>query len=252
MSCLEAQSIRAFGEARHFQTTNWTAVCEAGNDQCRTSNEALEKLCAAYWTPLYQYIRRMGYGEADAEDLTQEFFARFLQKNYVSAARRDRGRFRSFLLTCVQHFLVEKWRGAHRVKRGGREKFIAWEEAHSFEAQLGHPTAAEAYDQRWALALFGNALARLQNEFDANHKRAQYEELKQFLSSEGNEQAYLGSARKLGISSGAVRVMVHRLRGRYRELVREEIAKTVSKPAEVGAELSYLISLVMHSPETVA
>src|SRR5713226_6854660 len=124
MSVPEAKYDPAKGNPGRFDTTNWTVVLRAGDSNSSAGQVALEKLCATYWPPLYNYVRRSGYSEPDAQDLTQEFFARFIAKNYLSAARRERGRFRSFLLTCFQHFLTQEWRKTHRTKRGGQQTFI--------------------------------------------------------------------------------------------------------------------------------
>ena len=247
MSAPEAKNDPAKGNLGQFDTTNWTVVLQAGDHDPSAAQVALEKLCATYWPPLYNYVRRSGYNEIDAQDLTQEFFARFIEKNYLSAARRERGRFRSFLLTCLQHFLTQEWRKAHRTKRGGQQTFIVWDqeaaEDHYAAADSSILTPAEVYDQRWALTLFGKALDRLRDEFVANGKAGEYEQLKEFLSNETGEGAYAVPANNLGLRAGAVAVAVHRLRKRYGELVREEIVHTVTSPGEVEDELSYLLSL---------
>jgi RNA polymerase sigma-70 factor (ECF subfamily) len=223
-------------------------VLQAGENNSAGAEVALEKLCATYWPPLYNYVRRSGYNKSDAEDLTQAFFARFIAKNYLSAARRERGRFRSFLLTCLQHFLTQEWRKARRTKRGGEQSFIAWDldaaEEEYTALDTHNLTPAEVYDERWALTLFERALNRLREEFHAQGKGSEYERLKHFLSNESSGGAYEKPALDLGLTTGAAAVFVHRLRKRYGELVREEIAHTVTRPEEVSGELNYLLSLV--------
>ncbi len=248
MSLPEVKNDEARGSARPFNTTNWTVVLQAGDKNSSATQVALEKLCATYWPPLYHHARRSGHSETDAQDLTQEFFARFIERNYLSAARRERGRFRSFLLTCFQHFLTQEWRKAHRVKRGGKQTFIVWDnelaEDHYAAADTNNLTPAEVYDQRWALTLFGQALDRLCAEFVADGRAGEYEQLKRFLSNETGEGAYIAPAKHLGLTTGAVAVSVHRLRKRYGELVRDEIAHTVTSSGEVEHELNHLLSLI--------
>jgi RNA polymerase sigma-70 factor (ECF subfamily) len=223
-------------------------VLAAGHDDRPGAQEALEQLCRTYWFPLYAYVRRQGCGPEDAQDLTQAFFAHFLHKDHLGRANRERGRFRTFLLTSLQNFLRHEWERARAEKRGGGKAFISWEDEAAEERyhlevnpQL---TPDQVFDQRWALALFQKALARLQKESVAAGKSAQFEELKTFLSSESAGGAYDGAASRLGLSSGAVAVAVHRLRQRYGELVREEIAHTVATPADVEEEMRYLIGLM--------
>jgi RNA polymerase sigma-70 factor (ECF subfamily) len=238
----------ARSRSQWFATTNWTVVLEAGVDGSSNAKKALETLCTSYWLPLYQCIRRSGYSPTDAQDLTQEFFARFIEKNYMSAARRERGRFRSFLLTCVQHFLTQEWRKSNRIKRGGRCTRIVWDSlaAQEQDAALesSHLSPAALYDQRWALTLLGRALNRLRDEFRADGKGPAYEALKQFLSNDVAAGEYGRLGEQLKLTTGAVAVFVCRLRKRYAELVREEVAQTVAGPEEIEEELGYLLSLV--------
>jgi RNA polymerase sigma-70 factor (ECF subfamily) len=233
---------------RWFATTHWSVVLAAGQAASPQSTEALERLCRTYWFPLYAYVRRKGYGPEDAQDLTQEFFARFLKRNSLARADRERGRFRTFLLTSLQNFLGHEWERARAEKRGGGLTFVPWvEEGPEGRYQLEENSQLgpdQVFDQRWALALFQHALERLQQESAAGEKGAQFDELKAFLSTEPDEGAYAGAASRLGLSTGAVAVAVHRLRQRYRELVREEVAHTVATPGEVEGELHHLIELM--------
>jgi len=231
-----------------FATTHWSVVLAAGQDSSPNASEALEKLCRTYWYPLYSYVRRRGRSPEDAQDLTQEFFARFLEKNSLSRANRERGRFRTFLLTSLQNFLTHEWERAEAAKRGGGRTFIPWDEQ-SPESRYQLEAASELtpdriFDQRWAAALFQKALGRLREEFVAGNKREEFEQLKGFLSAEPAEGDYAKAGAGLGMSSGTVAVATHRLRRRYAELVREEIAHTVPNLAEVEEEMRYLIALV--------
>jgi RNA polymerase sigma factor (sigma-70 family) len=233
---------------REFRTTHWSVILAAGHEASPQSAEALEKLCRTYWPPLYAYVRRSGRGPEEAEDMTQAFFEHFLECNVVSRADRQRGRFRSFLLTSLQNFLSHEWRRACAEKRGGGRALLAWDEL-SPETCYQPATASEltpdkVFDQRWALTLFQQALTRLREEFAAAGKGEQFEHLKDYLSAEPGEGAYAEVATRLGISSNAVAVAVHRLRQRYGQIVRDEIAHTVASPAEVEEELRYLIRLM--------
>jgi len=234
--------------AQWFNTTHWSVVLAAGDDSSPTSREALEQLCCTYWYPLYSYVRRKGHSPEDAQDLTQEFFARLLAKNSFSRADRTRGRFRSFLLTSLQNFLAKEWERARAEKRGGGQSFIRWDEQ-SPESRYQLEAATDLtpdriFEQRWASALFQQALARLREEFTAAGKSEQFNQLKGYLSGESAEEAYASVAAQLQMSAGAMAVAVHRLRQRYGQLVREEIANTVCTAAEVDEEMRYLIALI--------
>jgi RNA polymerase sigma-70 factor (ECF subfamily) len=223
-------------------------VLAAGQSGSAESNAALEQLCRNYWFPLYACVRRQGHSPEDAEDLTQAFFAQFLQKKGLARADRQRGRFRTFLLTALKNFVVHEWERGQAKKRGGGHVFISWDEQTaegSYQAGLNPVlTPDQVFDQRWAMMLFQNALTRLQKESAAAGKSAQFEELKTFLSTDPCDGAYGAVASRLGISPGAVAVAVHRLRQQYGELVREEIAHTVASPADVPEEMRYLMDLM--------
>jgi RNA polymerase sigma-70 factor (ECF subfamily) len=193
-------------------------------------------------------VRRQGHNPEDAQDLTQEFFARFLQKEHLGRANRDRGRFRTFLLTSLQNFLRHEWEKVRAQKRGGGRTAVPWDDElaeTNYRLEVSDQlTPDQIFEQRYALALFRNALARLQEEAAAKGKSALFEELKGFLSADPGEETYADIAFRLGSSSGAVAVAVHRLRQRYAELVREEVAHTVATPAEAEEEMRYLIKLI--------
>lgn len=231
-----------------FTTTHWSVVLAAGDGASPRAAEALEKLCRTYWLPLYAYVRRKGHTCEDAQDMTQEFFARFLAKNSFGRARPERGRFRSFLLTSMQNFLAHEWQRARAEKRGGGRSLLRWDELapenhYQLEAS-SELTPDKVFDQRWALTLFQRALARLRQEFTAAGKGAQFDRLKGYLSSEAGENAYAEVAAQLNMTPRAIAVAVHRLRQRYGQVVREEIAHTVSSSADIEDELRLLIALM--------
>src|SRR6266571_5519589 len=203
-------------KAQWFATTHWSVVLTAGHSNSPQAAAALEKLCRLYWYPLYAYVRRKGHSPQDAEDLTQAFFAHFLERNYVARASRQRGRFRSFLLTSLQNFLAHEWERARAVKRGGGRTLLPWDEV-SVESRYQLEAASDLtpdkiFEERWASTLFQKALAGLQQEFAAAGHSKQFDRLKGFLSTEAQAGAYTELAASLGMSAGAVAVAVHRLR----------------------------------------
>lgn len=229
-----------------FRTTHWSVVLVAGQAGAPSAEAALENLCRAYWYPLYAYVRRQGQNAHDAQDLTQEFFARMLEKRYLQLADRERGRFRSFLLKSLQHFLVNEWARGQAQKRGGGAQFIALDEEAAERIYQQEPAAQLApetlYDKRWAVTLLDRAMAKLQADYVTDGKGELFDRLKGILLSEGTAQVYRELAGPLGLSEGAVKVAVHRLRQRFRDAVRAEIAQTVATPAEVDEELRCLMA----------
>lgn len=227
-----------------FATTHWTVVIAAGQRHTPQSDHALEELCRTYWFPLYAYVRRRGYAKADAEDLVQAFFARFLAKNYLAGLSEERGRFRAFLLAALKNFLINEWKHASRQKRGGGMVNLSldWETADTkFQvAATAEPSPDQAFDREWALALLAKVIERLEAECVADGKGDLFAQLKVFLAAGKGETAQSEVARALGMEEGAVRVAVHRLRKRYRQLLRQEIAHTLSDPALVDEELRAL------------
>ncbi len=234
--------------AAQFGTTHWSVVVAAGQSNSPEANRALETLCRAYWYPLYAYVRRKGYDAHAAQDLTQEFFTRLLARNYLSVADRNRGKFRSFLLGCLEHFLAREWTRAHAQKRGGGQLLFSLEETDAENRYLLEPvhelTAEKIFDRRWATTLLDQAMARLREECLAGQKGDLFEKTQNYLSGEKGEASYADLAASLGMSEGAIKVAVHRLRQRYGELVRAEIAQTVAGPEEVNEELRYLFSVL--------
>jgi RNA polymerase sigma-70 factor (ECF subfamily) len=218
-------------------------VLTAARSDTPRARAALETLCQAYWHPLYAYVRRRGYSPEDAQDLTQEFFARLLERNAVAKVAPQKGRFRSFLLASLNHFLADEWDKARAQKRGGG-KVISLD-LQSAETWLGeipaeHFTPEKAFEHRWAITLLEQVYQRLGEEYRAAGKSALFDTLRVALAGKSDAAPYAELARQLDMSEGAVKVAVHRLRQRYRELLRETIADTVSGPDEVEDELRYL------------
>jgi DNA-directed RNA polymerase specialized sigma24 family protein len=231
-----------------FATTRWSVVLAARDDESEEATTALETLCRAYWPPLYAFARRRGHSPHDAEDLTQGFFARLLEKEWLDAARQERGRFRQFLLMAFKRFMANEWDAARRLKRGGAQFSIPLDAklAERLYVEECDPSAAadELYEKRWVLALLDRVLATLRREFSAAGREAAYEYLKPHLTSARGEIAYAGLAAELGSTEGAARVAVHRMRRRYREIFREEIAATVAADADVADELAHLLDVL--------
>jgi len=232
---------------QRFTTTHWSVVLTAGQTDSPQANEALEKLCRTYWYPLYVYVRRQGNSPEDAQDLTQIFFSRLLEKNYFAKANRDRGKFRTFLLRSLKNFLVNEWKRAVRLKRGGGVEFLSIdanvaEDRYATEpANESNPDAA--YEQRWAVTLIEQVLTALRQEFNAADKARLFEGLKGFTWGDKSTASYAEIAGQLNLTEGTVKVAVHRLRQRFRELLRAEVAHTVARPEDVDDELRYLISV---------
>lgn len=227
-----------------FATTRWTVVLAAGARAAPDADRALEELCGTYWFPLYAYVRRRGHSREDAEDLTQAFFARFLEKNYLHDLDASRGRFRAFLLASLKHFLANEWDKAQTQKRGGAISHFSldWRTADTqFQlASAAEPSPDKAFDREWAVALLAKVIERLAAESAAGGSSAQFETLKIFLTAPKGEQSHAEAAAALGMDEGAVRVAVHRLRKRYRQLLRDEIAQTLADPAHVDDEMRAL------------
>jgi RNA polymerase sigma factor (sigma-70 family) len=227
-----------------FVSTRWTVVLQAGHKSSPQSDRALGELCQTYWYPLYAYVRRQGHTKEDAEDLTQAFFARFLERNYLEGLSAERGKFRAFLLAALKHFLANEWDKAKRQKRGGGVTHLSldWQSADQ-RFQLELPDAAtpdKAFDREWALALLEQVIARLRDECVAAGKGPLFEQAKGYLMVGESAIPYGQAAQELHMDEGAVRVAVHRLRKRYRELLRAEIAQTLADPAQVAEEIRSL------------
>jgi RNA polymerase sigma-70 factor (ECF subfamily) len=233
---------------RQFEATQWSLVGAAQSDEAsRTmAREALEKLCGTYWYPLYAYLRSRGQSTADAQDLTQAFFAKFIETGGFAAADRGRGRFRSYLLGAMKHFLTNEWNRARTRKRGGGRVFLEWdalapEQRYALEPEQGGDPDAR-FDREWALELINRATGKLRSELEGTGKGEQFEALKGCLTGEDMDRSV--AADRLGMSEGAVKVAVHRLRQRYRELLRGEIAETVAERSDIDEEMGYLVTVL--------
>jgi RNA polymerase sigma factor (sigma-70 family) len=233
-----------------FLTTQWSVVLAAGDAASEQSTQALATLCELYWYPLYAFVRRRGYDPDAAQDLTQAFFARVIEKAYLRDATPARGRFRSFLLGSLKHFLANEWDYARRLKRGGGAGILP------LDVELGEgerryrleppddETPERLFERRWAVALLDRVVARLRDELWEAGKGAQFEILKPVLTGEPTGETYAQLGERLGMSEGAVKVAVHRLRRRVRALLLEEIARTVEDPGDVDDEIQHLFEVI--------
>lgn len=231
-----------------FATTHWSVVLTAVRGDAPQARDALEKLCQAYWYPLYAYVRRRGHSPDDAKDLTQGFFAWLLERNWLAAANPQRGRFRSFLLTSFSRFLANEWDKIKTQKRGGgRILSLQFQEAEThYEWEVAdNATPEQSFERRWALALLDQVMRRLRAEFEQDGRAEFFEALKPCLLGERAAQPYAALAVKLDMTEGSVKVAVHRLRRRYRQLLRAEIANTVQRPDEIEDELRYLFAVLV-------
>jgi len=227
-----------------FATTHWTVVLAAREGSSQQADMALEELCRSYWYPLYVFVRRQTPTREDAEDLTQAFFARFLEKNYLAAISSERGRFRAFLLAALKHFLANEWDRANRQKRGGGATLVSldWQDADT-RYQIDPPdnlSPDKLYDRAWAVTMLERVIARLRDENTNEGKAGLFGQLKPFLMVGKSAIPYAQVADSLKLTEGAVRVAVHRLRVRYRELLRDEVRQTISDPAQVEEEMRTL------------
>lgn len=227
-----------------FATTHWTVVLAAGRTGSPQADVALEELCRTYWYPLYAYVRRRGHSREDAEDLTQGFFARLLEKNYLEGVRSDGGKFRAFLLVALKRYLINEWARANRQKRGGGEAPLSldWQDAETRYqiAPADNLSPDKLYDRAWATVVLERVVAQLREENSGGGKGDLFEKLKPFLMLGKSEIPHARAAADLKMSESAVRVAVHRLRKRYRELLRAEIAQTLADPAQADQEMQAL------------
>jgi RNA polymerase sigma factor (sigma-70 family) len=231
-----------------FVTTHWSLVQRAAENSSLNGQAALEELCRIYWYPLYACVRRKGHNPEEAQDLTQAFFARLLEKSYISHANPQLGKFRTFLLTSLQRFLVNEWQKATAKKRGGGASLIAMDAYQTETRYQAEPadalTPEKIFEKRWALALLDHVLGKLQAEFASAGKLEQFEAMKILIWGDRSAPAYSDVATRLRMTEGALKVAVHRLRHRYRELLRDEVARTVAGPSEVDEELRHLLTVV--------
>ncbi len=229
----------------HFATTHWSLVLAARDRAEPGARDALAALCAVYWYPLYAYVRRRGKNADDALDLTQAFFARLLEKDVLADVDRGKGKFRSFLLAACKHFLANEYDRERAQKRGGGRPLLSLDAADAEGRYINEPvdgvTPEKLFERRWALALLQQVMTRLRADFEARGKDRQFDHLRGFLVGEKGT-GYRKAAASLGLSEGAVKVAVHRLREKYRELLREEIGRTVGSPEEIDDEVRDLFA----------
>jgi DNA-directed RNA polymerase specialized sigma24 family protein len=250
-----SESNTTSGEAvrarNYFATTHWSVVLCAGRQDTTRSTIALEKLCQTYWFPLYAYARRRGFSAHDAQDLTQGFFECLLERQSLANADPNRGRFRSFILGAMNHFMRDKWEKGRAQKRGGEHfqplsiELAAAEKRFDLEP-ASHITPDLAFEKEWATALLDVVLSRLQQEYVGAGKADLFDALKVALSAGEGAISYAELAPRLKMTEGNLRVAAHRLRKRYRELLRAEIANTVSSPGEINDEMRHLFKTMLN------
>jgi RNA polymerase sigma-70 factor (ECF subfamily) len=231
-----------------FVTTHWSVVLAAGGGDTTRACDALARLCQTYWYPLYAYARRRGCPPHDAQDLTQEFFARLLAGNWLARADRQRGRFRSFLLAAMKHFMANEWNKASAQKRGGGQPILSLNDdaaEHRYRLEPAEKATPESlFERGWAVTLLEGVLARLEDEYRRAGKQAWMEAMRPALTTDREAIDYAAMSRKLATTETAARVAAHRLRQRYRQLIRAEVAGTVAAPEEVEAEMRHLFKVL--------
>src|SRR5262245_22758504 len=234
----------AFG----FHTTSWTLIRTASGDPTADSRQALAALCQKYWYPVYAFVRGRGYDPEQSKDLTQGFFALLIEKNYLLDADPKRGRFRFFLLAAVKHFLANERDRMNALKRGGGQVPVSIDvteaDAWHMLTAVEQATPESLYERRWALSLLENVISKLRAEFADAGKANEFDRLLVFLKGDSESARYDTLAEEMGISAGALRMSVHRMRRRYRSLLRAEIAESVCRPEEVDEELRFLLSIL--------
>jgi RNA polymerase sigma-70 factor (ECF subfamily) len=233
---------------RQFATTHWSVVVRASDSQAPGSADALERLCRAYWYPLYVFVRTSGHGPEEARDLTQEFFARLLEKKWLAEADRERGRFRTFMIVALKRFMTNEWHRGRAIKRGGGQELLSLEALQAEEQFALEPldaaTPEALYERHWALTLIGRAQDRLRDEMVADGEGERFEALEPTLVGERTEGGYQALAERFGIAEGGVKSMVLRLRGRFRALLHDEVAQTLDEGEDVQAELKELLAVL--------
>jgi RNA polymerase sigma-70 factor (ECF subfamily) len=243
------RSVSPSGRVPIFATTHWSVVLAAKERGSPDGAEALAELCRVYWYPLYTFVRRRGYDPHEGQDLTQEFFARLIEKEFLRLVDPGSGRFRSFLVMALDRFLKKEWTRANRQKRGGGQTLISFDaEAveRRYHAELADGIIPEKlFERRWALTLLDRAMNRLRRECDGPNKRALFDRIQGLLAGDRAEGSYETLAAEGGMTVGAFKVAVHRMRQRFRELLRAEVAQTVSKPEEIDEEIRYLLRALL-------
>jgi RNA polymerase sigma-70 factor (ECF subfamily) len=243
---LSDQFLGARTAGGEFATTHWSVVLLAGREHSPQSEAAMEALCRAYWYPLYSFTRRQGNSPHEAADLTQEFFLHLLSTNALASVGSEKGKFRSFLLASLKNLLANEWHRARRQKRGGGVAPISLDESLAegrYQQELAEDSTPDAaFDRRWAETILGRALDRLRQECDGPEKSRRFDEVKVFLLGEKGPHSLANAAGRLNLSLPAVKGLVHRLRRRFREIIREEIAQTVSRPEDIDDEIRHLFA----------
>lgn len=237
----------------NFQTTRWSVVVSAGQSETQSATDAMEQLCRRYWFPLFAFIRRRGHKPSDAEDLVQAFFARVIEKDVIAAADRDRGRFRTFLLSALEHFLSNESAKANAARRGGGRKLASLDSLRSDSPRSGSPrsgspwpaigeqtTPQDEFHRQWAIAVLTQVLDAIGEEYEREGKAELFEALRPYLSTDSTRQPYAAVAKQLNMTESNIKVAVHRLRRRYRKQLELEIAATVQSPDEVEDEIRQL------------
>ena len=231
-----------------FPVTRWTVVLAASGTPSPESAAALERLCSSYWYPLYAFVRRSGHSPPDAEDLTQGFFERLLEQNWIADADRHKGRFRTFLLVAMKRFLAKEWDKAKTLKRGGEVRFVSLQldaaETRYTREPADTRTAEQLYEKQWALTLLESVFSRVREDYARDGKEALFHTLEPCLVGSRETQPFAALGAELGMTEGAVRMAVCRLRERYRECLKAEIAHTVASAAEVEEELRHLLRVM--------
>jgi len=243
----EAKAVFPRDGGWEFRTTHWSVVLAAGETVSPAADDALDRLCRAYWYPLYAHVRRRGNNPHEAQDLTQAFFERLLEKSFLRAVDRNKGRFRTFLLTALDHFLANEWRRGRSRKRGGGQPVVSLDDDSAEDRYHLEPihdeTPERLFERRWALTLLDRAMIRLSEECAAE-KRDLFDVVKPLIGGERADLPHSLLAARLGLTENALNLALLRFRRRYGELIREEIAGTVASVQEVDEELRYLIAAI--------
>ena len=239
------------GGGKRFDETRWSLVQAAGETVNPKAQDALGELCQIYWPPVYAYIRCRGQDPERAKDLTQGFFTLLLEKNYIKYARKDRGKFRSFLLTCVKRYMVNEWEREQALKRGGGHSIVSLDldTAESFKYKLTPATPQtpeEIYDKLWAFTFVQQVFVQLEKEMRRPKDRERFRVLKPFLTGDSETTSYKDVGAQLDMSEGAVKVAIHRLKSKFGKRLRTEVAQTVDSSSKVDEEIRFLLQLVSH------
>lgn len=243
----------ATGAGAAFATTHWSAVLQARDGDHEQASAALAKMCESYWPPLFMFIVRRGHSRHDAEDLTQQFFEFLLQRDFLKSVDQSKGRFRSFLLASLKNFLNNQWHHDNRQKRGGGRQFVSLDDVTNNLESMSAPvkgTEDEVFDRDWAVHLLARLMGELKTEHESRDKLNQFELLRTYLTDDISQGDYVNIGAKLNVSTGAVKVAVHRLRARYRELLLAAVAETVAVPGDAQDEARYLLTVLRKTAVT--